>query len=176
MRQQHKQSTKSKQRTENCEKYHYCTECRFVSLKKTSTSTSNLTNDTVSTMMKAIFLVLLALVVPSLGFVSSKTRTAFTTHTSTSLFIGGPLNKLTKGKEYEKIVEGLMKTKGYSREKAEKETNNYLDDPNNYALQKVSLFRKLVSQKIGFCRHSSLTSIHHENRARNTTKVLVTKV
>ena len=89
-------------------------------------------------MTKATLLILFALVIPSLCFVSSKTRTTFTPHTSTSLFIGGPLNKLTKGKEYEKIVEGLMKTKGYSREKAEKETSNYLDDPNNYALQKVS--------------------------------------
>jgi hypothetical protein len=77
------------------------------------------------------------------AFVSSNSRPTLAPQTSTSLFIGGPINKLTRGKDYEKTVEGLMKTKGYSREKAEKEYSSYLDDPNNYALQKVSVSNQL---------------------------------
>jgi hypothetical protein len=50
----------------------------------------------------------------------------------------GPLQKITNKGEYEKVVTGLMQTKGYTREQAEKDYNAYLDNPTNYALQKVS--------------------------------------
>ena len=51
----------------------------------------------------------------------------------------GPLQKLTNKNEYNKVVEGLMQTKGLTREQAEKEYNAYLDNPNDYALQKVRI-------------------------------------
>lgn len=57
----------------------------------------------------------------------------------TSLSVG-PLQKLTKNKEYQTVVENLMKTKGLTKEQAEKEYNSYLENPNDYALQKVCLF------------------------------------
>jgi hypothetical protein len=54
----------------------------------------------------------------------------------TSLSVG-PLQKLTKNKEYNTVVENLMQTKSLTREQAEKEYNSYLENPNDYALQKV---------------------------------------
>jgi hypothetical protein len=50
----------------------------------------------------------------------------------------GPLQKLTNKDEYEKTVSGLMQAKGFTREQAEKEYNAFLNNPNDYALQKVS--------------------------------------
>jgi hypothetical protein len=50
----------------------------------------------------------------------------------------GPLKKMTNRDEYDKVVENLMATKAYTREQAEKEYNSYLDNPNDYALSKVS--------------------------------------
>ena len=49
----------------------------------------------------------------------------------------GPLKKLTNKDEYDKVVEDLMNVKGYTREQAEKEYNQYLDNPNEFALNKV---------------------------------------
>jgi hypothetical protein len=54
----------------------------------------------------------------------------------TSLSVG-PLKKLTNKKEYNTVVENLMQTKRLTREQAEKEYNSYLENPNDYALQKV---------------------------------------
>ena len=50
----------------------------------------------------------------------------------------GPLKKIMNKDEYDKVVAGLMKKNGYSREEAEKEYNSYLSNPNDYALAKVS--------------------------------------
>ena len=71
---------------------------------------------------------------------SSTRRSSFVvvTSSSTTRLAVGPLQKLTNKKEYNTVVEGLMRTKGYTREQAEKEYNMYLDNPNDYALQKVS--------------------------------------
>jgi len=51
----------------------------------------------------------------------------------------GPLQKLTNKKEYNKTIEGLMNTKGLTREQAEKEYDSYLENPTNYALNKVCM-------------------------------------
>jgi hypothetical protein len=58
----------------------------------------------------------------------------------------GPFQKLTKSKEYNQVVENLMYTQGITREQAEEEYNAYLDNPNDYALNKVSssIFLTLV--------------------------------
>lgn len=50
----------------------------------------------------------------------------------------GPLQKLTNRKEYNNVVDGLMFTKGITREEAEMEYDAYLQNPNDYALNKVS--------------------------------------
>jgi len=47
------------------------------------------------------------------------------------------LNAFFKGKEYNKVVENLMLTKGLTREEAEQDYNAYLENPTNYALSKV---------------------------------------
>jgi hypothetical protein len=90
-------------------------------------------------MTKSLLLVLVALA-PMLvmSFVGHNAPKSFKLirKTSTSLNVG-PLQKLTNSKEYNKVVNGLMNTKGYTREQAEKEYNAYLDNPNDYALQKV---------------------------------------
>jgi hypothetical protein len=88
-------------------------------------------------MTKSLLLVLVALT-PMLviSFVVAPKSFKLIRKTSTSLNVG-PLQKLTNSKEYNKVVNGLMNTKGYTREQAEKEYNAYLDNPNDYALQKV---------------------------------------
>ncbi len=52
----------------------------------------------------------------------------------------GPLQKLTNRNEYNKVVDGLMYTKGISRAEAEKEYDAFLQNPNDYALNKVRQF------------------------------------
>merc|ERR1712194_17538 len=65
---------------------------------------------------------------------------------STRLGIG-PLQKTTNRQEYNKVVDGLMFTRGITREEAEKEYNAYLDNPNNYALQKGEAYYKSLGYK-----------------------------
>mmetsp|Transcript_19995 Transcript_19995/g.29428 ORF Transcript_19995/g.29428 Transcript_19995/m.29428 type:complete len:170 (-) Transcript_19995:160-669(-) len=57
----------------------------------------------------------------------------FARTSTTSLNMAGPL---IKGKDYENVVQGIMNTKGMTREEAEKDYNTYLENPNNYALMK----------------------------------------
>ena len=85
----------------------------------------------------ALLLVAFAPVIVS-GFVGQNAPRSFVGASSTSLSVG-PLQKLTNKKEYEKTVQGLMQTKGYTREQAEKEYNKYLENPTNYALEKVCI-------------------------------------
>jgi hypothetical protein len=89
-------------------------------------------------MHKSVLLILVALA-PMLAsaFMGGQATRSFAGRTSTSLNIG-PLKKLTNKAEYEQTVNGLMQQNGYSREQAEKEYNAFLDNPNDYALQKVS--------------------------------------
>jgi len=86
-------------------------------------------------MNKSLFLILAALA-PFLGsaFMGAGAPRSFVSKTSLSV---GPLQKLTNKNEYNKVVEGLMQTKSLTREQAEKEYNSYLENPNDYALQKV---------------------------------------
>jgi hypothetical protein len=104
--------------------------------------------------MNKRILLLLAAMVPFLC-------SAFTTVPAPSSFLSktrlavGPLQKLTNQKEYNTVVENLMRTKGYTREQAEKEYNMYLDNPNDYALQKVSE----KQQRFG-CGHGRLALIY----------------
>ena len=63
----------------------------------------------------------------------------------------GPLQKFTNRGEYDRTVEGLMYTKGYTREEAEKEYNAFLDNPNNYALQKVSSANTCSASRFFVC-------------------------
>mmetsp|Transcript_16947 Transcript_16947/g.16990 ORF Transcript_16947/g.16990 Transcript_16947/m.16990 type:complete len:161 (-) Transcript_16947:1639-2121(-) len=65
---------------------------------------------------------------------------------STRLGIGS-LQKTTNRQEYNKVVDGLMFTRGITREEAEKEYNAYLDNPNNYALQKGEAYYKSLGYK-----------------------------
>ena len=75
-------------------------------------------------------------VASSSAFTTRPVFSTTSTVTKTSLFIG-PLQKIANKKEYDKTVAGLMKTKGLTREQAEKDYNEYLDNPTNYALNKV---------------------------------------
>lgn len=86
-------------------------------------------------MSKNLFLVLVVFG-PFLcsAFMGEGIPRSFVSRTTLSV---GPLQKLTNKNEYNKVVEGLMQTKGLTREQAEKEYNAYLDNPNDYALQKV---------------------------------------
>jgi len=59
----------------------------------------------------------------------------------------GPLQKTTNRQEYNKVVDGLMFTRGITREEAEKEYDAYLDNPNNYALQKGEAYYKSLGYK-----------------------------
>ena len=88
-------------------------------------------------MSKSLFLVLVAFG-PLLcsAFMGQGIPRSFVSQTSLNV---GPLQKLTNKNEYNKVVEGLMQTKGLTREQAEKEYNAYLDNPNDYALQKVCM-------------------------------------
>ena len=94
----------------------------------------------------ALLLVAFAPVIVS-GFVGQNAPRSFVGASSTSLSVG-PLQKLTNKKEYEKTVQGLMQTKGYTREQAEKEYNKYLENPTNYALEKVCIMFTCVDEKI----------------------------
>lgn len=90
----------------------------------------------------SILLTFVALVGPVYAFVAPSigSATGMTTsrpESSSRLFVG-PLQKLTNKQEYNRVVEGLMLTRGITREEAEKEYDSYLDNPNNYALNKVS--------------------------------------
>ena len=94
-------------------------------------------------MQKSILFVLIAFApFLSLAFTGQGLARSFVSKSSLSL---GPLQKLANKGDYNKIVEGLMQTKGYTREQAEKEYNAYLDNPNDYALQKVRTPRLLYS-------------------------------
>lgn len=86
-------------------------------------------------MMFKSFLLCLVVFAPVLcsAFMGQDLPRSFVSKSSLSI---GPLQKLTNKGEYEKVVSGLMKTKGYTREQAEKEYNSYLDNPTNYALNK----------------------------------------
>ena len=86
-------------------------------------------------MMKT--LTVLALVGLVSGFtVLPTSRVVSQTASSTTLYIGGPLQKLLNKDDYETKIQNLMNAKGYTRAQAEKEYDTYLDNPDNYALQK----------------------------------------
>ena len=59
----------------------------------------------------------------------------------------GPLQKTTNRQEYDKVVDGLMFAQGITKKEAEKEYNAYLDNPNNYALQKGEAYYKSLGYK-----------------------------
>lgn len=88
-------------------------------------------------MMNKLFLVL-AVLTPALTSAFSVIQPnrvmgsrAFVSSSSTRL------NALLKGKDYDKVVEGIMVAKGMTREEAVKDYDAYLENPNNYALSKV---------------------------------------
>jgi len=96
-------------------------------------------------MQKSILFVLMAFApFLSLAFTGQGLARSFVSKSSLSL---GPLQKLANKGDYNKIVEGLMQTKGYTREQAEKEYNAYLDNPNDYALQKGEAYYKSLGYK-----------------------------
>ena len=71
---------------------------------------------------------ILLLLIPALTSSFIIKPTQITTVTSLNVF---------KGKDYEKTVQNLMVTKGLTKEQAEKDYNAYLENPTNYALNKV---------------------------------------
>eukprot|EP00543_Licmophora_paradoxa_P005067 CAMPEP_0202446494 /NCGR_PEP_ID=MMETSP1360-20130828/4968_1 /ASSEMBLY_ACC=CAM_ASM_000848 /TAXON_ID=515479 /ORGANISM="Licmophora paradoxa, Strain CCMP2313" /LENGTH=164 /DNA_ID=CAMNT_0049062981 /DNA_START=13 /DNA_END=507 /DNA_ORIENTATION=- len=97
----------------------------------------------------ATLLLLLGLVLSVVsGFMVHTPRCATSNNRlmTTKLFVG-PLQKITNREEYEKAVQGLMKTKGFTREQAEKEYGEFLDNPNNYALNKGEAYYKSLGYK-----------------------------
>lgn len=92
--------------------------------------------------MKKVCLLLLLALASSRAFMVGRS----VVRPSTSLQVG-PLQKLTNRNEYEKVVSGLMTTKGLTREQAEKEYNAYLENPNDYALQKGEAYYKSLGYK-----------------------------
>ena len=91
-------------------------------------------------MVKRLLLTLVSLApMVSFAFVAQSTPKSFIIagQTSTTIRAIGPFQKLTNKKNYDSIVNNLMETKGFTREQAEKEYNDYLNNPNDYALQKV---------------------------------------
>lgn len=75
------------------------------------------------------------------------TAGSFSSSSSSSALFVGPLQKFTNKNEYNRVVEGLMLTQGISREQAEKEYDAYLDNPNNYALNKGEAYYKSLGYK-----------------------------
>ena len=91
-------------------------------------------------MIRPVILLLIALVVPTYGFCGVGPSSKFLrskTHLQMSM-----IPPAFKGKDYDRVVENIMRTKGLTREEAEKDYNDYLDNPNNYALNKVSELAK----------------------------------
>lgn len=96
------------------------------------------------------FLVIVATVACQLlvtqAFVGNGPSTRASVRSNSRLNIG-PLQKTTNRKEYNKVIDGLMFTKGITREEAEKEYNAYLDNPNEYALNKGEAYYKSLGYK-----------------------------
>lgn len=80
------------------------------------------------------------------AFVGKGSSTRSSVPSKSRLFIG-PFQKLTKSKEYNQVVENLMYTQGITREQAEEEYNAYLDNPNDYALNKGEAYYKSLGYK-----------------------------
>jgi len=80
----------------------------------------------------------------SQAFLSTSTRSSV--HSNSRLGIG-PLQKATNRREYNKVVDGLMFTKGLTREEAEKDYDAYLQNPNDYALNKGEAYYKSLGYK-----------------------------
>ena len=59
----------------------------------------------------------------------------------------GPFQKITNPSEYTKVVDNIMFSQGLTRDEAEKEYNAYLDNPNNYALEKGEKYYKALGYK-----------------------------
>jgi len=66
---------------------------------------------------------------------------------SNSRLNAGPLQKFSNPKEYNKVVENLMFTQGIDRKQAEKEYDAYLNNPNDYALNKGEAYYKSLGYK-----------------------------
>lgn len=81
------------------------------------------------------------------AFVGQKGQAARSPVESNTRLGVGPLQKLTNRAEYNKVVDGLMFTKGLSREEAEKEYDAYLNNPNDYALNKGEAYYKSLGYK-----------------------------
>mmetsp|Transcript_197 Transcript_197/g.502 ORF Transcript_197/g.502 Transcript_197/m.502 type:complete len:159 (-) Transcript_197:2241-2717(-) len=79
-------------------------------------------------------------------FVANAPSMRSSVDSSTSLGIG-PLQKATNRKEYNKVVDGLMLTRGITREEAEKEYDTFLNNPNDYALNKGEAYYKSLGYK-----------------------------
>jgi len=68
-------------------------------------------------------------------------------NSNTRLMLESLIMKKAKGKEYNKVVDGIMKSKGMTRTEAEKDYNLYLDNPTNYALTKGENYYKSLGYK-----------------------------
>eukprot|EP00533_Pseudo-nitzschia_delicatissima_P009050 CAMPEP_0116111940 /NCGR_PEP_ID=MMETSP0327-20121206/18713_1 /TAXON_ID=44447 /ORGANISM="Pseudo-nitzschia delicatissima, Strain B596" /LENGTH=161 /DNA_ID=CAMNT_0003605205 /DNA_START=54 /DNA_END=539 /DNA_ORIENTATION=+ len=80
------------------------------------------------------------------AFVGNGPSTRSSVISSTSLG-AGPLQKFTNRAEYNKVVDGLMFTKGLDRADAEKEYDAFLQNPNDYALNKGEAYYKSLGYK-----------------------------
>lgn len=123
----------------------------YSTFKGTTSSYYTVASTMVTMTNKSLLFILFALG-PLLcsAFMGGGISRSFVSTTSLSV---GPLQKLTNKKEYNKVVENLMQTNGLTREQAEKEYNSYLENPNDYALQKVR-DRKLNSKLFVHCSHT----------------------
>lgn len=95
-------------------------------------------------MKSALFFFLALFPCLASAFVAQRVPKSFVSQTSLAI---GPIQKFTDKGGYEKVVTDLMKTKGYTREQAEKEYNDYLENPTNYALQKGEEYYKGLGYK-----------------------------
>jgi len=71
---------------------------------------------------------------------SPRTQVSFASKSTKLQVLPKPGEPLFKGPKYQQTVEQLMFMNGLTEEEAKAEYNAYLENPNNYALAKVSKF------------------------------------
>jgi len=80
------------------------------------------------------------------GFVA-KSRSTRSAVVPSSRLNAGPLQKFSNPQEYNKVIDNLMFTQGITRKEAIKEYDAYLNNPNDYALNKGEAYYKKLGYK-----------------------------
>ena len=120
-----------------------------------------------STSKASILIFYLSLLTQSitLGFSTVSTRNLSFKHATsvTSKSSNTRLSMIFRGKDYDRVVEGIMVAKGLTREEAEADYNLYLENPNNYALNKVNKIKALTASLFLFANFSNVFCYNHVN-------------